>query len=188
MDPILKAQENIEQARAQLAAAVREARAAGRTWADIGAVLGISRQAAFKRFGEVTNPADGRVIKGAPVSITAIQELTERVFELISQAKYAQLDDLLHPDVRDELNAETIGGVWAEVLTEVGAKESCADTHVVLPAGDRIDDDADILGVVVGVTTLRHEAGEMMGRVAVDQDQRIVGLLIVAPDAAPLPF
>lgn len=184
----MQAQENIEQARAQLAVAVRQARAAGRTWADIGAVLGISRQAAFKRFGEVINPADGRLITGVPVSMTAIQNLTERVFDLIAAANYAELEALLHPDVRGELNAQTIGEVWAGVLTEVGAKESYADTHVVLPAGERIDNDAQILGVVVGVTTLRHEAGEVMGRVAVDEQRRIVGLLIVAPDAASLPF
>jgi hypothetical protein len=32
-------------------AAVQRAREAGRTWAEVGDVLGISRQAAFQRFG-----------------------------------------------------------------------------------------------------------------------------------------
>ena len=188
MDPILKAQEEIDKAKQQLHAAVQQARAAGRTWADIGEVLGISRQAAFKRFGEVINPADGQRITGVPMSIAVIQQLTEKVFDLIAEAKYEELEQLMHPDVRKELPASLISETWAAVLAEVGAKESYSDTHVVLPGGERIDDDMTMLGTVVGVTAIQHEAGETMGRVAVDEQQRVVGILIVAPDYEPLPF
>ena len=188
MDPILKAHEEIEQAKARLHAAVQQARAQGRTWADIGEVLGISRQAAFKRFGEVTNPADGQRITGVPMSIAVIQQLTEKVFDLIAEAKYEELEPLMHPQARKELPASLIAETWAAVLTEVGAKESYRDTHVVLPGGERVEEDATVLGNVVGVTTIQHEAGDMMGRVAVDEQHRIVGILIVAPDYAPLPF
>jgi hypothetical protein len=38
----------------QLHAAVADARAAGITWAAIGAVLGVTRQSAFKRFSKNT--------------------------------------------------------------------------------------------------------------------------------------
>ena len=188
MDPILRAQEEIDKAKAQLHAAVQQARAAGRTWADIGEVLGISRQAAFKRFGEVINPADGQRITGVPVSMTAIQQLTEKVFDLIAQAQYKELERLMHPEVRKDLPASLIAETWASVLAEVGAKESYSDTHVVLPGGERLDEDTNMLGNVVGVTTIHHEAGEMMGRVAVDEQQRVVGILIVTPDYEPLPF
>jgi hypothetical protein len=41
-------------------AAVQRARAAGRTWAEVGEVLGISRQAAFQRFGKPADPRTGR--------------------------------------------------------------------------------------------------------------------------------
>jgi AraC-like DNA-binding protein len=40
-----------EMARADLHHAVRLALEVGATWSDIGAVLGVSRQAAFQRFG-----------------------------------------------------------------------------------------------------------------------------------------
>lgn len=188
MDPILKAQEEIDKAKAQLHAAVRQARAAGRTWADIGEVLRISRQAAFKRFGEVINPADGQRLTGVPMAIAVIQQLTEKVFDLIAQARYEELEQLMHPDARKELPASLIWETWASILAEVGAKESYGDTHVVLPGGERIDDDTTMRGIVVGVTTIQHEAGETMGRVAVDEQQRVVGILIVAPDHEPLPF
>ncbi|GAA4106633.1 hypothetical protein [Enteractinococcus coprophilus] len=68
------------------------------------------------------------------------------------------------------------------------AKESYGDTHVVVPGGDRIDEATNMLGTVIGVTRIRHEAGEMMGRVAIDEQRRVVGLLIVTPDYEPLPF
>lgn len=71
---------------------------------------------------------------------------------------------------------------------EVAAKASYADTHVVLPGGERLEEDASVLGNAVGVTTIQHEAAEMRGRVAVDGQQCVVGLLIVTPDYAPLPF
>ena len=94
----------------------------------------------------------------------------------------------MHPDVRSELPESLIADTWARVLGEVGAKESYADTHVVMPAGERIDEDEQLLGTVVGVTTLRCEAGELMGRVAVDDQRRVVGLLMVPLDHGPLPF
>lgn len=95
---------------------------------------------------------------------------------------------VIHPEARKELPASLIAETWARLLAEVGAKESYADTHVVLPAGERIEEDAQLLGTVVGVTTLNCEAGEMMGRVAVDDQLRVVGLLIVTPEYSPLPF
>ena len=188
MDPIHQAQQQIEQANQQLKRAVQEARTQGRTWADIGQVLGISRQAAFKRFGQVTNPATGRIMTGVPMSLDKIQKITEQVFDLISQASYDDLEQLLHPEVRQELSSSLIAETWAAVLAEIGEPESYDDTHVVFPAGERIEDDAEILGTVVGVTTSHHEAGEMMGRVAVDEQLRVTGILLLPPGETHLPF
>jgi hypothetical protein len=46
------ATEQADEANAKLHSAVESARAAGATWAAIGEVLGITRQAAFKRFSK----------------------------------------------------------------------------------------------------------------------------------------
>lgn len=51
---ILAASKATTDAEQQLHDAVTAARTAGVTWAAIGAVLGITRQAAFKRFGKNT--------------------------------------------------------------------------------------------------------------------------------------
>lgn len=188
MDEIEEAQASLEQAKEQLKAAVQKARREGRTWAEVGAALGMTRQAAFKRFGDATNPADGRKITGALMSIETIRTLTEQVFDHISSGDYANLAELMHPTTRQELPESLVSETWAMVLAEVGEKQSYSDTHVVLPAGERIEEDEHLLGTVVGVTTLNCEAGEMMGRVAVDDQQQVVGLLLVSPDHSPLPF
>lgn len=122
------------------------------------------------------------------MSIDRVKQLTEQVFDLISAGEYGPLEQLLHPEVRDELSADLIAETWSGVLTEIGAKESYSDTHVVMPAGERIEEDEQIMGTVVGVTMLHHEAGEMMGRVAVDGELRVVGILVVNPDHSPLAF
>lgn len=188
VEAIREAQQALDRAKDRLRSAVQEARGQGHTWAEIGEALGMSRQAAFKRFGAVINPADGRRITGVPMSLDDVRGLTEQVFDLISTGEYDTLEQLIHPEVRQELTASLIAETWARVLTEVGAKETFADTHVVLPAGERIDEEDQILGTVVGVTTLNCEAGELMGRVAVDEQRRIVGLLIVTPDDNSVPF
>ena len=50
---IVAAAEAVENAEAELQAAVKAAREAGDTWAVIGLALGISRQGAYQRFGNV---------------------------------------------------------------------------------------------------------------------------------------
>src|SRR3954451_6072561 len=52
MRRIIAASDAVGAAQAELHAAVAAARAAGDTWAMIGTALGISRQAAFQRFGQ----------------------------------------------------------------------------------------------------------------------------------------
>ena len=51
MRRIIAAKESIDAGESELRAAVDAARAAGDTWAAIGVALGITRQAAFQRFG-----------------------------------------------------------------------------------------------------------------------------------------
>jgi septum formation inhibitor MinC len=50
---IIAAAEAVENAEAELRAAVKAARDAGDTWAVIGLALGISRQGAYQRFGSI---------------------------------------------------------------------------------------------------------------------------------------
>jgi hypothetical protein len=57
MRRIIAARQAVDAAESELRAAVEAARAAGDTWAAIGVALGITRQAAFQRFGRTNAPS-----------------------------------------------------------------------------------------------------------------------------------
>jgi hypothetical protein len=57
MRRIIAAAERVGDAEDELRAAVKAAREAGDTWAVIGLALGVSRQAAFQRFGQDNDKA-----------------------------------------------------------------------------------------------------------------------------------
>ena len=59
MDEIIQAKQAVDLARARLEDAVHAARAQGRSWNEIGTLLGMSRQAAFKRYGRPADPRNG---------------------------------------------------------------------------------------------------------------------------------
>ena len=146
----------------------------------------MSRQAAFKRFGEPVNPATGERIVAR--SITSLRERTEKVFALIAASEYDDLGLFMHPQTAQELSAELIADTWRSALSEVGTLEHCVDTSLELPGGAPLADDEQIIGTVVGSTILECEAGRLQGRVAFDEQSRVVGLLIVPVDYEPLPF
>lgn len=186
MDELRRALEAVADARAELAAAVRTARAQGRTWADIGKELNMSRQAAFKRFGEPVDPHDGNPIVAR--TIADLKERTEKVLALIAAGQYDDLELMMHPQTAQELPTSLIADTWRSVLSEVGSLERCVNTALELPGGTPLADDDQILGTVVGATMLECEAGRLRGRVAFDEQSRVVGLLIVPVDHGPLPF
>ena len=186
MDELKSAQEAVSQARANLTQAVTLARTQGRTWADIGKELDMTRQAAFKRFGKPVDPESGEHI--APRSISGLQERTEKVFTLIAAGNYDDLGLLMNPQTAQELPAPLIADTWRSVLTEVGNLERCIDTELELSDGTSLDDDEQIVGTVIGATILHCEAGQLRGRVAFDEQSKVVGLLIIPMDHGPLPF
>lgn len=186
MDELKKALDAVSQARLDLARAVTAARAEGRTWADIGKELNMTRQAAFKRFGEPVDPESGEQI--VPRSIRGLSERTEEVFALIAAGDYDGLELLMHPQAARELPAPVIADTWRAVLSEVGNLGSCTETRLELPGGAPLDEDDRIIGTVIGATVLDCEAGRVRGRVAFDEESRVVGLLLVPLDHGPLPF
>lgn len=186
MEDIRSAQQALEEARRTLDAAVQAARAQGSTWAQIGEELGMSRQAAFKRFGRPVDPRTGTRIE--PRSVADVVGLTERVFTLIAAGDYETLMPLLHPQAARELTPDVIAETWRRVLAEVGTLQGAAGTHVELPGGGPVSSDDEVVGTVVGATTLECEAGQVHGRVAVADDGQVVGLLLVPTDHGPLPF
>lgn len=145
--------------------AVTRARAAEQSWASIGAALGTSRQAAFQRFGRT----------GAHMSGDESDEAVTRATELLSALAAGDFDgvhDAFDTDMAESLDATRLRGVWAEVTGMVGQFERLGHGHA-----RRIGEH-----VVVDVP-LVFEAGEMVGRIALDHDQRVAGLFVRRPQA-----
>ena len=168
-----------------LADSVHRAQVAGHSWADIGSVLGTSRQAAFKRFGTVRDPATGRPV--ARTELTGVVATTERVFGLLEAGRYDELRALMPDDVARVLTRDVLLGAWARAIADTGHLVRCEGTAVELAGGEPVRG-SDVLGTAVGVTTLVCEAGEWQGRVAVGSGHRLLGVLVVAPGSTGLPF
>ena len=168
-----------------VADSVRLAHDSGHSWAAIGAVLGTTRQAAFKRFGAPRDPRTGEQMDA--MDTADVVGIAERVFTLLDAGDYDALRAQMPDDVARVLSREVVLDVWARVVADTGNLVRCEDTGVELPGGGEVSGDA-VLGTVVAVTTLVCEAGEWQGRVAVGHDRRVLGLLVAPLGATDLPF
>jgi hypothetical protein len=81
---IIAAAELVDAANVELRAAVAAARAAGDSWAVIGAALGTTRQAAFQRFGDPEEPDAEARARAAVRLVDAIQ----RAQDLAAEAEH----------------------------------------------------------------------------------------------------
>ncbi len=192
MEKIRDAQRAIEDAHRQLEDAVQDARERGSTWAEIGTALNMSRQAAFKRFGRPKDPLTGEVMTRR--STDHLPELTEKFFRLVADGEEERAMGMLHHKTRKELPWSSIIEVWSQVVSEYGSLESFDNTFVTTPKGTKPEGGivgkigGKLTGIALGVTTINLEAGEMMGRVAFDKDDAVVGILILPTDATDFPF
>lgn len=181
----------IERAAEQhLRASVAAARADGVSWQLIGDALGVSRQAAFKRFG--TPPpldAEGDIMAKPVINL---EERTEQVFRWLSEGDYASVKSLMTFTCARMLTKKKVLEVWDGVVRDTGALESFSDTVVQTADGRNIvlqQINQFLGGGLVGQTLLHHEAGEWTGRVAYNSTGKITGILIVHPmNAHNLPF
>ncbi|MBY8882737.1 DUF3887 domain-containing protein [Actinacidiphila acidipaludis] len=151
---------------------VQQSRDAGHTWQEIGDLLGVSRQAAFQRFGKPIDPRTGE-----PMDKTVrMADAAERALAVVSAVLEDRMDDV-RPSFNDEVRAkftdEVRGDGLAAVTGLVGAFEGFADAE---PFVRRIGDHT-----VVDIP-LRYEAGDMKARVAFDTDEKVAGVLILAPE------
>ena len=167
LDRIRSAATAVHLAERALADAARHAQAAGHSWAAVGAVLGTSRQAAFKRFGSPRDPLTGEPM--SPADRSGVVRRTEQVFAALDAGRYDELRAMMPDDVARVLTRAVLLGAWARAVGETGNLVRCE-------------------GTVVGATTLVCEAGEWQGRVAWDAGGRLLGLLVVPPGTSGLPF
>lgn len=172
LDVVRRAQGIDELAEQVLKLCVQQSRDAGHTWQEIGDLLGVTRQAAFQRFGRPIDPRTGepmdktvRMADAAPRAITIVKAVLDGRMDEARRSFNAQVLEAFTDEVR--------GSGLATVAGLVGAFEGFGDDE---PFVRRIGDQT-----VVDVP-LRYEAGEMKARVTFDPDEKVAGLFILAPE------
>lgn len=147
-----------------LSTLVRQARADGHTWAEIGELLHVTRQAAFQRFGGsrasiaedgVVVPVDGAVAAAVPV----LQAFLDGRFD----------------DVRTTFSERMLDACSAELLADVREK-------VRLYGGDVQTFGTPVISVRDGYTgvdiPVALDRADGVGRVVLDADRQVVGFFV----------
>jgi hypothetical protein len=154
-----------------LYALVRQARAEGRTWAEVGDVLHVSRQAAFQRFGGTASLGD---VEGG--TMTPLAGASDKALELLG-AFVTERWEVLHAAfssrMREAVSVELSKTVHSRMERNYGAFLEFGVPVVVVRGGLTVVD-----------VPIALERGDLKGRVAFNVDGEVSGLLIVDPDTA----
>jgi Protein of unknown function (DUF3887) len=146
--------------------AVQQARQAGHTWAEIGDLLGTTRQAAFQRFGRPLDPRTG--VPMAQEILPGAAERASSLFADVAEQRWDQARAGFNQQMSGRLDATALAGVWAQVVGTAGGYEGMGEP-VAHQAGDY---------TVVDVP-LRFEAADLTGRVSYDRAGQVAGLFFL---------
>lgn len=153
-----------------LAMTVKRAREAGHTWAEIGRVLGTSRQAAFQRFGRPADPRTGEPME--PV-VPDADGRAMVLFDDLARGRWAAVTATFGASIAEKLDDAKLAAAWAGVIGVVGRYER-RGAPLVYQAGE----------YTVADIPLYFEAGERTGRVSYDRGGRVAGLFFLPRDVA----
>jgi hypothetical protein len=151
-------------------AVVQQARERGATWQTIGDALGVSRQAAFQRYGKPIDPRTGEPMNTTPLDDAA--QLARSVVDDLAAGRWERVTERFDPTMRDGLSEDALAAAWAQIVGTSGAFEG-QDDPVVTRAGD----------LTVTNTPLSMEAGDYTARIAFRDDRTIAGLHILSEPA-----
>lgn len=154
-----------------VAAAVGRARASGCTWQQIGEALGMSRQAAFQRFGRPVDPRTGETMSTTPLPEAG--RLAETVIDDLAHARWTSVVARFDGVMAEKLDEEGLAAAWAQVIAMAGAYEGHADVSIARAAD-----------FTVTTTPLAFEAGDFVARIAFRDDQTIAGLFLLRGEEA----
>ncbi|NYF15477.1 hypothetical protein HDC37_000289 [Microbacterium sp. AK009] len=147
-------------------AVVVDARASGMTWQAIGEALGVTRQAAFQRYGRPTDPATGQPVDASPIPDAA--ELASAVIDDLASGRWARVTERFDPTMRAGLSEDALAAAWAHIQALSGVLERVGETDVVRAAA-----------VTLTTTPLAMEAGDYAARIAFRDDRTIAGLHLI---------
>ena len=153
---------------AALQEAVDRARAAGRSWREIGDVLDTTRQAAFQRFGRQVDPRTGKPMLRAVPRGTADRAIG--LFASIVEGRWEAATKDFTPQMLEHVDAGRIADAYAQTVSMVGGFERMGEP-LAYPVS---------MGACVDIP-LHFEAGERTGQVTFDRNGKVIGLFIRPP-------
>jgi hypothetical protein len=144
---------------------VEQARAAGHTWAEIGELLHVSRQAAFQRFGGGPRAA---TIDGAVR--TPVDDAIEHAMPVLE----AFLDGRFE-DARARFNKRMLEAVSLELLADVREKvrREAGEVQALCTPRVSVRDGYTVVDIPVAL-----ERADGIGRVVIDADRQVAGFLV----------
>ena len=146
-----------------LRSVVAAARQQGSSWQRIGDGLGITRQAAFQRFG---TPLDPRT--GVAMERTVLPGAAERAVDLLDAVAAHRWEAAVagfSPAMAAQLSPDGLADAYAAVIATGGERESRGDPVAIPMAGMTVVD-----------VPLQHEAVDLTGRVSFGPRGDVIGL------------
>ena len=154
-----------------LRALVEQARRTGHTWAEVGEVLHVSRQAAFQRFG-----GGGRAVPDG-MGAVAVEGAADRAVEVLQAFLDARFEDAragFGERMLDVCSAELMADVREKVRHEGGKVQALGPPVVSVRGG--------YTGVDVPIALERADA---IGRVVLDADHQVAGFFVRRAEDLP---
>ncbi len=151
---------------------VQQSRDAGHTWQELGGLLGVTRQAAFQRFGRPLDPRTGEPMDKTVRMADAAQRATA-IAAAVLDGRMDEARQSFNAQVLQAFTDQARADGLATVAGLVGSFEGFGEGE---PFVRRIGDHT-----VVDIP-LRYEAGDMKARVAFDAGEQVAGLFILAPE------
>jgi hypothetical protein len=171
LDAVRQALTDLREAESRLRTSVEAARESGHTWAEIGDVLGTTRQAAFQRFGRPIDPRTGEPMDAALLPGAADKAVA--LFVALAEGDWEAVRRDFDEKVAQALpDADAVAATWAMVAGRCGRYEQRMGEPLTRQLGDY---------TVVDVP-LQFEIGEQLGRVSFSRDGKVAGLFVLPPE------
>ncbi len=152
-----------------LRALVDQARAAGHTWAEIGDVLHVSRQAAFQRFGGGRSKPEEEGI-AAPV-----EDAAEHALPMLQAFIDGRFDD-----ARSTFGERMLKAISVELLADVREKvrREAGEVQALGTPAVSVRDGYTVVDIPVSL-----ERADGVGRVVLDADRQVAGFIVRPAEA-----
>ena len=152
-----------------LRALVQQGRTAGHTWAEIGELLHVTRQAAFQRFGAGRGPTAG---DGVAVPVEGAVEAAVPVLRAFLEGRFDDARATFGERMLDACSVELMADVREKVRQYGGEVQALGTPLVSVRDG--------FTGVDIPVALERADG---IGRVVLDADRQVVGFFVRPAEA-----